>query len=982
VTVQRLRSTNNDPKHFSEGSDDRITVRGLSWGSSTLNGREIFSAGWPGRDLSWGAVPSELMQAVDVYQNPSAEKIEGGVSGQVDLRTHLPFDFKGTKAYVSTGTNYEQRTKKASPTISTLYSTRWENDSGQWGALVDLAMNHSTYEQQKLEIQPYFPRTDVVPGRTVWVPQAADWGQNVGTTDRQGFYGALQWKKNDMQSALTAFVSKAKEENTGSNIYPNFGDPNSNLSPYNVTVTNPVVDDRGVVVSGHYSYPLRLPTDANGNITDFSRGGKGANQFADGGIGMGTSRAFNQHHTTTSELAWNFKWNISDRWAFQNDLQWVKSTFHTTGQEVQTATFIPSMDITTNGNSPVQLGFDQKTRDFLANPGNYYWLSVMPGRYQGEANLYAWKADGKFRFDDAVLRDLSFGFRTTYRTSIRQSAVYVGDTGSVGWKSIAEPWTIRQTSTAGQLPSVTDEPTWAPRANFAYLSDPRYANAAATELYNYTPFGGNQPPSVVFPTYNAIKDPATYNKLIGDVRYQECVDSQTWTKAQNAKNPPNQQMGIPTCDPASFQFDSTLQYGLNPNMTSNVSERTHAVYGNLRFGFDDWKIPVEGNVGARVVYTQGVSHGYTVFTPTYTGTTAPDVPRFDKVNDPLDVRDNHLDVLPSMNLKFNLTGDNKLLGRIAMARGIYRPGFNQLQESVSLSQNIDTGNNRITYTGTNTGNGKLKPLTSDNFDLALEWYPNPGQTITATVFYKDVKDLIYNGTYTRDYNSAAGNPQTFLIKGPRNMAQAWIHGAEINAETYFDQISFLKDKLPDWAKGFGVSANYTYIGSSQKFYRDAQVQYCPAIGTLTSDAIKVYGCDTNGMPFGPLPVPGLVKNAYNLALRYDRNGFSARLAYNWTSRVLKSVGDDGPNGQNGTSADPARVGAQDTWWGLPQYQEAFGQLDGGMNYNFTDKFSVSFNVTNLNNVTVRYTNQQTPGFMNTSWNFPGRSYNLAARYEF
>ena len=52
VTVQRLRSTNNDPKHFSEGSDDRINVRGLSWGSSTLNGREIFSAGWPERDLS------------------------------------------------------------------------------------------------------------------------------------------------------------------------------------------------------------------------------------------------------------------------------------------------------------------------------------------------------------------------------------------------------------------------------------------------------------------------------------------------------------------------------------------------------------------------------------------------------------------------------------------------------------------------------------------------------------------------------------------------------------------------------------------------------------------------------------------------------------------------------------------------------------------------------------------------------------------
>ena len=77
-----------------------------------------------------------------------------------------------------------------------------------------------------------------------------------------------------------------------------------------------------------------------------------------------------------------------------------------------------------------------------------------------------------------------------------------------------------------------------------------------------------------------------------------------------------------------------------------------------------------------------------------------------------------------------------------------------------------------------------------------------------------------------------------------------------------------------------------------------------------------------------------------------------------------------------------RAGAQDTWWGLPQYQEAFGQLDGGVNYSFSDKLSVSFNVSNLNNVIVRYTNLQTPGLMPSSWNFPGRSYNLSARYEF
>ena len=86
-----------------EGSG--IQIRGLSWGSSTLNGRETFSAGWPGRELSWGDVPPELMAGVDVYKNPSAELVEGGISGQVDLRTRLPFDSKGQHGALSASGN-------------------------------------------------------------------------------------------------------------------------------------------------------------------------------------------------------------------------------------------------------------------------------------------------------------------------------------------------------------------------------------------------------------------------------------------------------------------------------------------------------------------------------------------------------------------------------------------------------------------------------------------------------------------------------------------------------------------------------------------------------------------------------------------------------------------------------------------------------------------------------------------------------------
>jgi TonB-dependent receptor len=810
----------------------------------------------------------------------------------------------------------------------------------------------------------------------VWVPGGANWGQNVGSSDRKGFYGALQWKKNEMQSALTYFVSGSREQDTGSSVHPALNDGNIGLSIYNVQIDDPVIDDRGVVTGGRYSYPFRTRTNPDGTL-NYDLSGKGANQFADGGLGMGTSRSFNEHRSATSELAWNFKWAINDRWTVQNDLQWVHSKFETNGREVQLGTFVPSMNIDVPaGTGPVQLGFDQATRDFLANPDNYYWNSIQPTQLKGDANLFAWKADAKLRFEDPVLRDMRFGFRASHKTSERERATFPSDINSGGWQSIAHPWQVRPTDRPGMEPT-PDPGSWQVRTNFPYLSDPRFKAIGATEPFNFADFYqgrmGNLP-TVVFPTYDMMKDyPNTYNRLMREVGYVNCVEGST-KNGRTAEQIAN--------DCKQNAFDANLQYGLSPNNRSDVSESTFALYNTLRFGFDDLAVPIEGNVGVRAVYTKAVSHGYIVFKPTYGTNTPPDLPLFGTFDEPLNVKDDHVDVMPSLNLKFDLLGNNKLLGRIAAARSIYRPGFQQLQESVSLDQRVDATNHTVSYTGRNTGNVKLKPLTADNFDVALEWYPRNGQSITATVFYKDVKDIIYDGRYTRTYNSLAGNPQVFSITGPRNAARAWVHGIELGAETYLDHFDVLKKTLPDWTKGFGVSANYTYIGSSQKFYRDAQVQYCPANNTITNDAVRLYGCDTNGLPFGKQPLPGLTKNSANFALRYDRNGFSARLAYSWNSRTLQQIGGQGPSGWNGTSADPARQGAQDTWWGLPKWLEAYGQWDGGMNYSFNDKFSMSLSVSNLNNVMVRETVQQGPGFMTTSWRFPGRSYYLSGRYEF
>ncbi|MDR7267824.1 TonB-dependent receptor [Pelomonas saccharophila] len=939
VIIDRNKSR-GDPEHFSvEGSG--ISVRGLSWGSSLLNGRESFSAGWPGRELSWGDIPPELMAGVDVYKNPSSEIIEGGVSGTVNLRTALPFDYKATKAYMSVGNNYVQRSGKNSPNLSGLYTTQWNTDIGRVGVLLDLSYNHSSFQNESIQLDAYYPRTDLIAGQVAWAPKSASFRNNTGDNERAGFYGALQWKKGGMDSSLTYFVSGARETGSEQGFYTGVE------NPYKSTIADAKYDANNVLTSGTYTY-----------LT-----GAGANTSPLGGLGLQITRGWNQTTSKTGELAWNFKWAINDQWLVQNDVQWVHAKNDAVGRNLQLGTFVPSMSIDVPGKSPVRIGFDQTSRDFLAKPENYYWNLVMPSASKADADLYAWKADARYRFDDPILRDIRVGVRATYRVARHYEA------SGNGWTSVAEPWNVKQNIKPGQMPP--DDGTWQSRGSFAYMGDPRY-QGVPVETFNFGNFYGGKVgtlPNIVMPTIGAVRDyPNAYKTLVNDYGYQQCLDG---NKLYPSK---------PACKLSDYEDRfKTLVYDGDPSKTSTHSEQTDAVYTTLRFGFDDWKFPLEGNAGVRVVLTRDVSHGYSVFETKYDVNSPPDLPRFD-LTQPIDVQNQFVKVLPSLNLKMNFT--DRLQARLAMAQSMNRPGFNQLGEYIKLQQNYNFEKKTLTYTGNNTGNVKLKPITANSYDLALEWYPRDGQSLTATAFHKDVKDVIMNSAYSRAYDSTGGNPQIFAITGPANVGKAKVGGLEVAGMTYLDKLAFLEGVLPDWAKGIGVSANYTYIDAKQSLYKQIYNPYCDAGRATTNGTLHLFGCDTNGLPFSDLPLPYMAKNAYNFVLMYDRGPLSARLAYNWHSRILQSADANGTRGEDATSADPSRPGAQDVGWGLPTWQEAFGQWDAGMNYRFSDALSMSLNVTNLNNVIVRQTQQQHIGVMGRAWFYPGRSYSLSARYEF
>jgi len=135
VSINRFAG-NNDPDHFSvEGSG--VNVRGLNFVRSEFNGRDTFSAGIGGQAINFADVPSELLGSVEVYKNATADLIEGGLAGTVNLNTRKPLDNKGFHIGGGIEANYGDFAKKWSPTGSLLISNTWETGLGTFGILAN-----------------------------------------------------------------------------------------------------------------------------------------------------------------------------------------------------------------------------------------------------------------------------------------------------------------------------------------------------------------------------------------------------------------------------------------------------------------------------------------------------------------------------------------------------------------------------------------------------------------------------------------------------------------------------------------------------------------------------------------------------------------------------------------------------------------------------------------------------------------------------
>jgi TonB-dependent receptor len=218
--------------------------------------------------------------------------------------------------------------------------------------------------------------------------------------------------------------------------------------------------------------------------------------------------------------------------------------------------------------------------------------------------------------------------------------------------------------------------------------------------------------------------------------------------------------------------------------------------------------------------------------------------------------------------------------RLAYTETLTRPDYIQYAPITSINSYQDY---------IRAANSKLKPAHSKNYDVAISVYENHIGLFTATGFYKDIDDLIFQTTlrlrpeviaqYTEILpglnipdGSAQYNGANWLGSAPQadtyinNPFPATYKGFELDWQTHFWF-------LPSVLKGLVLNVNYTRIFSETdiQLYTTQRVR----VGTTIPPRYRYEVEET----FRTARMPDQPTHIANVTIGYDYQGFSTRLSY-------------------------------------------------------------------------------------------------------
>ena len=942
LTVTRFTSGGSEGDFPSpEGSGNLI--RGIGFIRSEFNGRDAFSANG-GRALDWSAVPPQLIGRVDVFKNQSADLIEGGIGGTINLQTLEPFQNEDGIAIISVDSVYTDLREEWSPTYSGIFGKNFTNDSGKFGFVASFSSSELASDINGYQSGAPNPRSNITADSFADPSQAND---PVGTIalvpgfqlrtnevdrDRDSYYLAGQWRSPD--SDMELLVKWVKVENEIESLERTtewFPDANNvNRTEISDLVVSPFTSGGIATCNGNNESPVGacdvlVPVDGGlfeqGVISDSGDSWFGAYGLQVSNLGIGK-----QESSETEDISVNFKWRATEQLFLEFDAHKTSAESDFQEQWIGSNTYLnvftrPDLDdprleffidprITglsnIQDNGEVQAPYSVPTS--TSDPGGYFLPFANDGFRDGSGDLFAVKMDAEYEFeDDGWFDSVKMGTRYSERDQINRE-------GNQNWQGVSQPWLG-----GGFTPLDAFDTTIHEVVDFSDFFRGGVVNGDNT--------------SFVY-----VDDPNLFYDFL-----QSEPDLQDSNYSPFNTSPLAQ-------DGGTQRRDTDLNRIYNPDQISDVTEKTFNLYGMVKFSqeFDNgmW---LEGNVGVRYVKNKLESAGelnYTEF-----GEDADDVSLVDPIYPQeaedrdapqdflpettayllqqsevrtVDIDDDYW--LPSLNLKLNLNDD--MLIRFGASKGVTRPNIQDLRAAQTVFANLsrvefpplpendpnagiprgaqDISLNRLNIGG---GNPNLKATEAINLDISYEWYFENG-FLTFGIFNKDIENIIQYGVEPIDQITLDGETVNINFNGNINQADADITGFEVAYQDFFVD-------LPGIWQHFGIQANYTYV--------DASATPPPQFLDANDDGVPDSFDST--FRFGLDNLLGQSEHTGNLIGIYQDDDLEVRLIYNYRSDYLNSY--------------------RDFVTGNPIFQKATSFVDASVRYNFTDNLTLNVLVANI-----------------------------------
>jgi TonB-dependent receptor len=736
------------------GEGAAINIRGLPQVTTLLNGEAYLGANSITTiQPNFNDIPSQLFSGADVIKSTTADLLNAGITGTVNLRTRRPFDLKRGLTLAATAEgSYGDKTKSVDPNVNGLIG--WQND--RVGLIVSAAYSDLKLSNSHNGIQEGYgatlhnesladatscggfspqapgctsttrPRGTAVAGGidvngdgdakdTFIVPQGFTAWNRITQRQRLGVNGSFQAKLNDaLTFTADGFYTRQTQYNRTAGIQ--MQDVNWQAAEFVPTKTR----DTGATSGGYHVNTIQAYQYDLGNFDSYSETYRWKSEsqnynaelhFDNGGKFRATLRGiYGKAKQDQDQSYLQFSLSNGTQWQPGGIGRYPASiggdrAFNPAGYTVNTLAGVNSLRATVDysGDQPTFTLPSQLT-SLLGNAANYA-LKTMSSKdnYRRNADLKVARFDAEYDVSD--LFNITAGARYSDRSVDnyqfeRVAPVYAGQGASnasgclVKWKAF-DVSVNDSTCSAGNA------------AGFYTAGLTRKATDAAFngQVKQYTLPGAGLPAIYVL-------DPHAMDNALA---------------FQNSFYPGEQEH-------------------MNPGASYDVGIKQWSGYFQLNFKeLNLAGITVRGNGGLRVINTKLDIRQNVVGGPLPYGLSNQD-------GGDLRTQREFTDFLSAFNLAFDFTP--KLRLRLAYARTMTLLNLDQwgggLTPNYAIQTDPTTGQPIFRVTGgSQAGNPQLDPWRADNLDASLEYCIGKASMVSLAAFCIDVQSFIQNGIIYR-----------------------------------------------------------------------------------------------------------------------------------------------------------------------------------------------------------------------------------------